>query len=314
MLMPRQNAPTRLVVGLLGSVLLTACQSGPPTGRSTSTPASPSQPQPPTLLPPSVDTGPNLTAQQRLTALAASIAATPADDTTDRPYTYLHLQMWNRATNAITRTDLGRWRRGADNSGRETTRRLPDLLGVNHPPDPDERKLFAHAPQKTTQYGRGTLRHYLPEPPPTDPTALAHALAPPILAKEPAYPLLLASGIVGLATSQYLNQEQRTATLRLLAGIPTITYQGKTTDIAGRTGLSFAVTADGSTWQLIFDGRTGELLAAHERVTGKRPGLFSYVLILERGHTTTDADMPGNHVGDVLPSTAQNAARTAGLV
>ncbi|WP_233599739.1 hypothetical protein [Micromonospora sp. M71_S20] len=241
-------------------------------------------------MPPPAATGPNLTAQQRLIALAASVAATPADDTTDRPYTYLHLQMWNRATNAIIRTDLRRWRRGADNSGREITRRLPDMLGVDHRPDPDERELFARAPQKTTQYGRDALRHYLPEPPPTDPTALAHALAPPILANEPAYPLLLASGIVGLATSQYLNQEQRTATLRLLASIPTITYQGETTDIADRTGLTFAVTADGSTWQLIIDGRTGELLAAHERVTGKRPGLFSYVLILERGHTTTEAE------------------------
>ncbi|WP_433345523.1 hypothetical protein [Micromonospora sp. CA-111912] len=239
-------------------------------------------------MPPSAATGPNLTAQQRLTALAASVAATPADDATDRPYTYLHLQMWNRAKNAIIRTDLRRWRRGADNSGREITRRLPDMLGVDHRPDPDERELFAHAQQKTTQYGRGTLRHYLPEPPPTDPTALAHALAPPILADEPAYPFLLASGIVGLATSQYLTQEQRTATLRVLAGISTITYQGETTDIAGRTGFGFAVTADGSTWQLIIDERTGELLAAQERVTGKRPGLFSYVLILERGRTTTD--------------------------
>ncbi|MFG1886255.1 hypothetical protein ACGFIR_00055 [Micromonospora sp. NPDC049051] len=289
--MPRRHGPTRLVVGLLGSVLLTACQSGPPTGRSTSTPSSPShQQQRPALLPPSVATGPNLTPQQRLTALAASIAAVPADTTTDRPYTYLHLQMWNRATNAITRTDLRRWRRSADNSGRETTRRLPDMLGVNHHPDPDERKLFAHAPQKTTQYGQGTLRHYLPEPSPTDPTTLAHALAPPILANEPAYPLLLASGVVGLATSQYLNHQQRIATLRLLASIPTITYQGKTTDIAGRTGLAFAVTADGSTWQLIIDGHTGELLAGHERVTGTRPGLFSYVLILERGHTTDTSE------------------------
>ncbi|WP_334609869.1 hypothetical protein [Micromonospora sp. CPCC 205546] len=275
-------------MGLLGSVLLTACQSGPPANRSKPTPAPPSQPQPPTPMPPSAATGPNLTAQQRLTALATSVTATPADHTTDQPYTYLHLQMWNRATNAITRTDLRRWRRSADNSGREITRRLPDMLGVDHRPDPDERELFAHAPQKTTQYGQGALRHYLPEPPPTDPTTLAHALAPPILANEPAYPLLLASGVVGLATSQYLNQEQRTATLRVLASIPTITYQGETTDIAGRTGLAFAVTADGSTWQLIIDGRTGELLAAHERVTGKRPGLFSYVLILERSHTTTD--------------------------
>ncbi|MER7416020.1 hypothetical protein ABT346_04410 [Micromonospora peucetia] len=290
MLMFRRNAPARLVVGLLGGVLLTACQSGPPTGRSTSTPASPSQPQQPSPASPSTATGPNLTPQQRLTILAANVAVTPADNTTDRPYTYLHLQMWHRTTNAITRTELRRWRRGADNSGRESTRRLPDMLGVDHHPQPDERELFAHAPQKTTRYGRGTLRHYLPEPPPTEPTELAHALAPPILANEPAYPLLLASGVVGLATSQYLNQEQRAATLRVLAGIPTIAYLGDSTDIAGRTGSGFAVTADGSTWQLIIDRRTGELLAAHERVTGRRPGLFSYVLVLERRNTTTDAD------------------------
>ncbi|WP_432049447.1 hypothetical protein [Verrucosispora sp. NA02020] len=43
---------------------------------------------------------------------------------------------------------------------------------------------------------------------------------------------------------------------------------------------------------LIIDPTTGELLAAHERISGSiTPGLFSYVLILARGHTT-DADTP----------------------
>ncbi|SCG38688.1 hypothetical protein [Micromonospora coxensis] len=232
-------------------------------------------------------TGPGLTPPQRLMALARGIGATPADGTTDLPYTYLHTQSWTRATNAITRTDLRRWRRDADGSGHEITRRLPDLPGLDHQPGRDEQTLFAQAPERPTRYLANELRPYLSDPLPSEATALAGALAPRELATEPAYPRLLANGVVGLATGQYLNREQRAASLRVLANIPGIAYLGESTDLAGRTGLIFAVTADGSTSQLLVDPRSGDILAAQERVTGHRPGLFSYVLILARGHTAS---------------------------
>ncbi|MEU7753731.1 hypothetical protein [Micromonospora sp. NPDC049171] len=234
-------------------------------------------------------TGPDPAPHQRLTALAQSISTTPTDGTADLPYTYLHTQMWARATNMIVRTEVRRWRRDADGSGQEITRRLPDLSGVDHQPERDERKLFAETPETLTRYRVDTLHPHLPEPLPTDAATLASALAPRELAAEPAYPRILIGGLVGLATSQYLNREQRAASLRVLATIPETKYLGKTVDLAGRPGLGFSVTADSSTSQLVIDPNSGEILAAQERVTGQRPGLFSYVLILERGHTASTA-------------------------
>ncbi|MEU8388614.1 hypothetical protein [Micromonospora sp. NPDC048843] len=224
--------------------------------------------------------------------LARNVGRTPADAVTGLPYTYLHTQSWTRATNKITRTDLQRWRRDADDSGREETRRLPDVPGLAHRPAPAERDRFATARKTTTPYPAGALKAYLAEPLPTDATALASALAPRELAGRPAYPRILVHGVTGLATHQYLNQDQRRTTLRVLAAVPNIAYQGEQTDIAGRTGLGFTVTADGSTTQLVINPGTGELLSVHEQVSGARSGLFSYVLILDRSHAANDTQTP----------------------
>ncbi len=102
-------------------------------------------------------------------------------------------------------------------------------------------------------------------------------------------------------SSQYLNQAKRATSLRVIADIPGITECGQSTDLVGRTGLTFTVTADGSTSQLLNDPQSGEVLAAHERLTGRRAGLFSYVPILERGHTThvgapSDPDRPATNL------------------
>ncbi|MFJ8691210.1 hypothetical protein [Micromonospora wenchangensis] len=274
----------RVAVSLLGSVLLAGCQTGtpasqPPAPAASPAPASRSAPTP------TVATDPGLTPAERLMALADTLAAAPGDSATGLPYIYLHTQSWARASNAITRMDRRQWRRAADGSGREITRRLPDLPGVDHRPRPAERIQLAQAPASTRLYLPDGLHPYLPEPLPTDAGALAGALAPRELGAEPAYPRMLVDGVVALANSQYLNRQQRATSLRVLATVPGIAYLGPTTDLAGRSGLAFAVTADGSASQLLVDPRTGEILAAHERLTGRRPGLFSYVLILERGHT-----------------------------
>ncbi|WP_435204090.1 hypothetical protein [Micromonospora sp. bgisy143] len=283
------TAPTRrLAVSLLGSILLTGCH--------TTTPA---HQKPPPTAPAITDSrvvvtqpaaaGPGLTPSQRLTALADAVTATPGDTTTARPYTYLHTQSWTRATNAITRTDLRQWRRDTDGSGQEKVRRLPDLPGLNHQPERHEPALFTQAPEATAKHLSGGLHPYLSEPLPSNAHTLADMLAPRELANEPAYPRLLANGVVALASTQYLNQAQRATSLRVLAAIPGITYRGPSADIVGRTGLTFTITADGSTSQLLVNPHSGEILAAHERLSGRRPGLFSAVLILERGHTTDTA-------------------------
>ncbi|GAB3863803.1 hypothetical protein GCM10029963_73160 [Micromonospora andamanensis] len=165
------------------------------------------------------------------------------------------------------------------------------MRGVDHQPTPEERDLFAKASPITTQH-QGDLHPYLPIPLPTDPTTLTGLLAPPELAAEPAYPRLLSGGIVGLATSQYLDQNERTTALHVLATVPGIEYRGTTSDLAGRAGLAFRVFADASTTTLIIDPATGELLAAQERIAAPRPGLFSSVLILQRSHTDADGVPP----------------------
>ncbi|MFG1872091.1 hypothetical protein [Micromonospora arborensis] len=259
--MPRLTDPAhRSAVGVAGSALLTACQPGTPSR-------------------------PGLTPQQRLMALAAGIGGSPDDDTAQLPYTYLHTQTWARSTDAITRTDLRRWRRKADCSGQEAVRHLPDLPGVDHQPRSQERHLLARSPKTTTRHAAGSLRPHLPEPLPADPAVLIGQLVSRGLVAEPTNSRTLAGGVIGLAVSQYLNRDQRATCLRALADLPGITYGGEARDVAGRLGLAFTVIADGSTTTLVVDARTGELLAAEERVSGNRPGLLSYVLILERGHT-----------------------------
>lgn len=292
--MSRTTTLAHLVIASALGVLLTACQSSTPTGETGSHPASASPQQQSTTMPATAATGPGLTPHQRLMTLASSVASTPADASTGLPYTYLHTQSWTRATNVITRSDVCRWRRDSDSSGRELTRRLRDVPGLTHRPTPAERSSFPAAPKKTTRYLAGELQPYLAEPLPVDATTLAGSLAPRELANEPAYPRMLVHGVIGLATSQYLSQEQRAETLRVLAGVPNISFEGEQTDLAGRAGLGFSVTADGSTTQLILNPGTGEVLSAHEQVTGARAGLFSLVLILERGRAATDTSTPSS--------------------
>ncbi|GIJ13028.1 hypothetical protein ACFFMR_26025 [Micromonospora andamanensis] len=280
------TAPARHVAAALGSVLLAGCHAVPAVPAN-APPSSTLGGQQPAA---TAATAPGLTPQQRLTTIAAGIGPVPADSTTDLSYEYLHLQRWTRTSGAIRREDLRRWRH-PDGSGREVTRRAPDVPGVDHQPTSEDRTLFTQAPPTTTRY-RGDLHPYLPAPLPTVPAALAGLLAPPELAAEPAYPRILTWGVVGLAASQYLDQNERATTLHVLAAVPGIEYRGQTTDLAGRAGLGFRVVADRSTTMLVIDPATGELLAAQECIAGPRPGLFSSVLILQRGHSDADGVPP----------------------
>ncbi|MEU9505377.1 hypothetical protein AB0D32_03720 [Micromonospora sp. NPDC048170] len=285
--LPARRLLGALLGGSLVLALLTACQNdGTPTAGPNVTPLAAEQPS---ASPATTATAAGLTTRQRLELLASTISATPADTTAGLPYEYLHLQTWARATNTIVRTDLRRWRHDTDGSGREISRRAPDLRGVDHQPTPEERHQFSRAAQTSTRYRAGQLHPYLAGAVPVDPGELANLLAPPELVDEPAYPRLLAGGVVGLAASQYLDQRQRATALRALATVPGITFRGATSDLAGRPGLVFRVVADGSTSTLVIDPATGELLAAQEWLDGgRRPGLFSHILLLERGRAGTD--------------------------
>jgi hypothetical protein len=83
----------------------------------------------------------------------------------------------------------------------------------------------------------------------------------------------------------------RAEILRVLAGVPGLLWRGEVTDRAGRQGV--AVTYDdgehGQQSLLVFDPRTGELLA-HELLTMSQPvKMDAYQVILETSWT----DRPG---------------------
>lgn len=171
------------------------------------------------------------------------------------------------------------------------TRSLPAIPDLAHTPTRTEQRQLAAAPEMGTPKLPEHTGRRLPSPLPTDPTVLADALAPPILKGKAEYPRVLTAQVAGLAASRYLTRAERATALRVLALIPGITYEGATTDITGRPGLTVTVTAD-TTTRLVIDPHTGELLAAHEYSThGPRPGLWSYLLILER---TRQAPAPPN--------------------
>ncbi|WP_327025184.1 hypothetical protein [Micromonospora sp. NBC_01739] len=286
--MLRSTAPARHIATALGSVLLAGCHAAPAV--PTNTPPPTLGGQQPAATPATAATAPGLTPPQRLATIAATVAPVPADSTTDLPYEYLHIQTWARTSGAIRREDLQRWRH-PNGSGREVSRRAPDVRSLDHHPSPNDRTLFAQAASTTTRY-QDILHPYLPTPLPTDPATVAELLVSPELATEPAFPRMLTRGVVNLAAGQYLDQHERANALHVLAAVPGIEYRGQTNDLAGRTGLGFRVVADGSTTTLVIDPATGGLLAVQERITAPRPGLFSSVLILHRGHTDTDSAPP----------------------
>jgi hypothetical protein len=274
-----------LAVIALGGALLAGCQPGTPTQPTPPAPAPSGAENHPASGLPKAATEPGLTPQQRLSILADTISASPTDSTIALPYTYLHVQTWARATTTITRTDRRQYRLDRDGSEQTLTRALPDVPGLTHAPTSAEHKRLAAAPVARAMQPAGSPGPHLPQPLPTDPDALADFLAPRELRGKAEYPRVLTAGVIGLAIDQFLTRDQRAVTLCVLARISELDYAGITSDIAGRAGLTFTVTVD-TTTTLIIDPRTGELLAAHERsTTGHRPGLWFYVLILDRTHT-----------------------------
>lgn len=88
----------------------------------------------------------------------------------------------------------------------------------------------------------------------------------------------LFTAITDLAIQRTLTPSQQAAMLQLLAATPDVSLMGRVTDRAGRTGV--AVSAEGdftglpTRWVLVFDPKTGRLLASESWLTktaGKLP-------------------------------------------
>jgi hypothetical protein len=86
------------------------------------------------------------------------------------------------------------------------------------------------------------------------------------------------------------------ATIRLLAGVPGLDYQGDTVDRAGRHGIAFSLNSIRSglpeRYTLVLDPATGRLLDTDETLTGdgdrlnvKVPSVISYTVFLDAVRT-----------------------------
>jgi hypothetical protein len=120
-----------------------------------------------------------------------------------------------------------------------------------------------------------TSTHMWPGRTPTDPTALKTwlELGHPVT-NGPDETLV---AITDLLREQVLSAPERAAVLRVLATVPGLTYQGTTTDRAGRTGKAFALDNSlgglPSRQTLIIDPATGRILD-DERVLTKTAGML----------------------------------------
>lgn len=182
------------------------------------------------------------TPQQRLLSLADQIAAVPQDAHTGR-VDYTHVQLWARATDVVARFDTEKWW-AADGSGRVRERRLRDRPDLTRPPSGDEHRQMLTGSVGVEDYGPGRLPPEVRLPIATGVEALQaqfDTISPPA-----AGPLSTATAISNINRTHYLNRANRADTLRVLAAVETLEFRGPGTDVAGRTGLTWAINTGGA--------------------------------------------------------------------
>jgi hypothetical protein len=176
-----------------------------------------------------------LSARDRLLLLAD--AAGPGDgDAGSGTYSQVHLRRWV----GRTRIDSQRWR-APDGSGRLSERRRGATV--------------------RTEYPAGGLRLPFGEPFPATAAGLRAAL--------PGAPGAAVTALLDAIGIRYLDPAERAAVLRVLAGLPGLTFTG-----AGPGGLGFALDASGLRLGVAVDPATGA-------VTGWRYGDAERVEVLD---------------------------------
>ncbi|MGI5185373.1 hypothetical protein ACQEVZ_54930 [Dactylosporangium sp. CA-152071] len=221
---------------------------------------------------------------------AEQLADADADASTGR-YTCRRMQSWGRATTAVHRDDTTICRDDTDGSGLEFGRVLPNRPGLLPLPDGSDRPEFATAPLHVQHYASGQLQLMVPEPVPTDRVALTNAVLmqhPEDLAE--AGQAWLVRQLMNLWMEQYLDRAHRAAALRVLADVQGLVFAGPMNDLAGRSGMAFTFTDPNGVYTIIFNHRTGQVLAFSEVVPQDRklktirPGLFGLRLLLDLRH------------------------------
>ncbi len=227
---------------------------------------SPSPPPPP----------PPASAQESLRRLAATIVAVPADSATG--YAFHHQRRWildttgtpaphRPNTPAVVGIELRRWE-AADGSG----------LGIDVEIGPDFTLAGADRGHRSTdaEFAKGrTTRHThaprnqrspIAEPLATDPARLARQLA--AADPMPDGPQAILRAVDEVYTSHYVALPVRRAVLEVLANMDRLSYRDGAADRLGRTGAAVSLANRGVEYTLIFDTRTGHLLASEQRSVG----------------------------------------------
>jgi hypothetical protein len=200
-------------------------------------------------------------AGDQLRALAAQLAPSRCDTTTGK-YTYIHTIGWNAVfddspdgkSQRIVPSDDRRWF-AADGSGRTSSTHLPTVY-----PNDESHRYWQNHPVQTTGtpgpfvYDWPAGRAGPTKPPPSDPAALAKRIGT----------RLPFASVRDVSSYYAVPLATRAELLRVLANTPGVVWRGETTDRAGRKGVAVSLDTGEAEHVLIFDSRTGEMLAWEE--------------------------------------------------
>lgn len=268
--------------------------------RGRAEPASPGQEATPALL--AFQTGGPMTSAREALLKAAASAGRQPDNIGTGKYLYVETQGWylnTRVSGKVVRSAVIPVRRrqwiAADGSGRIDSAPLPPYF----PSARDREAWLADgqpSPQASTDnFGPGGLGLMWP------PDSLSADQATLTKQLEQGHPVDLGPAETLVAVSDLYNEQPvppaiRAALLRIVANLPGLSYDGMTTDRAGRKGIGVSlVSALGlpTRYIMIFDPVTGQLLDSEQVLTTSAgqlnvpiPAVISYTVYLRSDRTS----------------------------
>lgn len=280
--LPRRLVLATGAVTVAAGALAVIAYPDPPSGVEPN-PADPSGAAGRVLVPVAYQPGADAPAGPRLRALADRLVDAPYENSAGR-FTYHHRQVWGdpvmtspdgRFAVAFSR-DSEVWSTPGEAGLQRTT------LGAPEYPD-----------QASRDYWAGRLQ--VSKTPSADVVPLPPFDRTPLPADRPGLAVLLKTDLgagavskeVGKTFGRYaVPRRTRAEILRILADVPGFRWRGEVTDRAGRDGVAvtFDDSAHGQQHLLIFQPRTGELLAS-ELLTLGPVRMNAYEVILATGRT-----------------------------
>jgi hypothetical protein len=200
-------------------------------------------------------------AGEQLRAIAAQLAPSRCDTTTGK-YTFIHTIGWNAVfddapdgrSQRIVPSERWNWL-AADGSARFRATVLPAVY-----PNEESYRYFQKHPVQPTGTPAADVNDLPPDPRrairplPTDPAEVAKKLLTG--GKQ-----FLFWNVRDWFSAHAVPQATRAEVLRILANTPGVVWRGETTDRAGRKGVAVSLDDGATRHVLIFDPRTGEMLA-----------------------------------------------------